>query len=64
MNLGVNVYIARSQGKNKKEMEVDDFALIYYGMVAINRFWGVPFSNLKLCQVWGCPMALQGEIVC
>lgn len=30
----MSVYIARGQGKNKKEIEVDDFGLTSYGMLA------------------------------
>lgn len=34
MSLGVSIYIAWKPGEKQKEIEMDDFALIYYGMVS------------------------------
>lgn len=46
MSLGVSIYVAWKPGEKQEEIEVDDFALIYCGMVAINRgFCWVPFLN-------------------
>lgn len=36
-------------------------AIIYYGIVTINRFWrGTTILKWEvvLCQVWSCPVAL------
>lgn len=50
----MSVSIARSQGENKEEIEVDDLALIYYGTVAINRcFCWVRFSRFEVVSVLG-----------
>lgn len=50
----MSVYVARSQGENKEEIGVDDLALIYYGMVAINRCscW-VRFSRFEVVSGLG-----------
>ena len=65
MSLGVSIFVAWKPGEKQKEIEADGFDLIYCGMVAINRcFCWVPFCiEVSLCQVWGCPVALLGEIV-
>lgn len=46
----MSIYIAWKPGEKQKVIEADDFALIYYGMVAINSYF-CEFLNLKSCCV-------------